>query len=101
MSWRVKQFLRKWTPIALIAVGAWVGFTHWQRGGRATVGSVMTSARVAAIRTPILGSYFKNTRRHSYAPARRGRGKSFAYGRRGHRRYGHASRRHPRRGRRR
>ncbi len=91
MSWRVKQFFRKWTPVALLVVGAWIGFTHWERGGRANLGSVLTSARVAALRTPVLGSYFKGKRSQSYS-SYRGRGRSMAYGRRG-RRYGHGGHR--------
>jgi hypothetical protein len=97
MSWRVKQFIRKWTPIALIAVVGWVGFTHWQRGGRLSVGSLMTSAKVAAVRVPVLGSYFRGSR-SSYTPYRSG-GRSFAYAKRS-RRHGRASHRRHRRGRR-
>ena len=94
MSWRVKQFLRKWTPIAAMALVAWVGFTHWQRGGRANIGSVMTSTKVAVARIPVLGSYFKRGGFSSYRS-----GRSFAYSK--GRRHGHrAHRRHHRRGRR-
>lgn len=93
MSWRVKQFLRKWTPIALMASVLFIGYTHWQRGGRANVGSVMTSARIAASKVPVFGSYFKRSGRSHYY---RG-GKSYAYGKKARR---HRARRN-RRGRRR
>lgn len=88
MSWRMKQFLQKWTPIAVIASVLWVGYTHWQRGGRANVGSLVTSARIAAIRVPVLGSYFRSSRGQKYYRS----GKHYAYGkaskRRGHKRRG-------------
>ncbi len=98
MSWRVRQFFRKWTPIALIAIVAWVGYTHWQRGGRSNIGSVLTSARVAAFRVPVLGSYFRKS--GVFAPSRSG-GKSYAYHSGKRRGKGHHHRRHHRRGRRR
>jgi hypothetical protein len=97
MSWRVKLFIRKWTPIVLMAAVAWVGLTHWQRGGRANVTSIMTSTRVAAMRLPVLGSYFRGHRK-SYKTYKR-RGRSYAYGKRSGRRGHKATRRH-RRGRR-
>jgi hypothetical protein len=83
MSWRMKRFFRKWTPIAVIASVLWVGFTHWQRGGRSNLGSLLNSAKVAAMRVPVLGSYFKHSR-SDYAPSHsRHRGqKSFAYSKR-------------------
>jgi hypothetical protein len=95
MSWRVKQFLKKWSPIALVALVGWVGFTHWQRGGRLSVGSVVTSAKVAAVRIPVLGSYFRGSR-GSYS-SYRSSGRSYAYGGRSSRRHGRAhGRRHRR-----
>ncbi len=97
MSWKMKMFFRKWAPVALIASVLFVGYTHLQRGGRASVGSVLTSARVAATKVPVLGTYFKRSKSR-YQSARAGRsGKSYAYGKRARR----GKARHSRRGRRR
>ncbi|MBY0371258.1 hypothetical protein K2X33_11265 [bacterium] len=96
MSWKTKQMLQKWGTYAAIALGLFIGYTHMQRGGRATVGSVLTSTRVAVQRLPVLGSYFRKGR-HSWSPLRSS-GRSYAYGRRGKRHYarGRRSRRHRR-----
>ncbi len=72
--WRVKQFIRKWTPIALLSLALFVGYTHWQRGGRASIGSVVTSAKVAAVRLPVLGTFFRKG-----LSGGRSYGKSYAY----------------------
>lgn len=94
MSWRVKQFLRKWTPIALMVAVGWVGFTHYQRGGRANFSSVMTSAKVAAARVPVFGSYLRGRSNRSYYTAYRS-GKRY-----GHVRHTRRGKAHHRRGRR-
>ncbi len=94
MGWRVKRFFRKWAPVALVASVLWVGFVHWQRGGRSSVGSVANSAKAALIQIPVLGSYFKGQRGHYRTPRHRP-SKSYSYAKRSKR--GAAHRRHRRR----
>jgi len=95
MSWKTKQLLRKWGMYAGIAAALFVGYTHLQRGGRATVGSVLTSTRVAATKLPVLGTYFRKGRA-TWSPYR-SKGKSFAYGKRSKRKYGRSRRSRSRR----
>lgn len=98
MNWKTKQMLRKWGTYVGIAAALFVGWTHMQRGGRATVGSVLTSTRIAATKVPVLGTYFRKGRA-SWSPYR-GSGRSYAYGKRSKRRYGSRPSRRHRRGRR-
>jgi len=74
-----------------MALVAFVGYTHWQRGGRGNVGSVVTSTKIAVMKLPVLGTTFKK--------AFRGGGRSYAYGKKANRRHRY-SRRHGRRRRR-